>query len=194
MTWMLELGNTLCIFLLSSTFLVKRFDRDGSRRVHFASAMNLLGAVDGMSFQYSYLDIAQFITAHGSHPKQDLKELYGRIAFSIAVSNHDDHLRNHGFLLNGTNWQLSPMYDVNPAPDNITYMSLNINLDSALSSFNVLLETADFYQLTSLEAQQIINNIRETVSNNWERLARKYVPSWQINQMRPCFEKTLSRS
>lgn len=172
-----------------STFLVKRFDRAGSRRVHFASAMNLLGAIDGMSSHYSYLDIAQFIVTNSAHPKQDLEELYRRIAFSITVSNHDDHLRNHGFLLNGTKWQLSPLYDVNPSPDNVNYMSLNINLDSAVSSFDVLLETADFYQITYSEAQQIINDTRETIASNWERLARKYVPSWQINQMRSCFER-----
>ena len=172
-----------------STFMVKRFDRKGEQRVHFASAMNLLGAVDGMSSKYSYLDIAQLIVSHSKTPKQDIEELFRRIAFSIAVSNHDDHLRNHGFLLDGSHWQLSPLYDVNPSPDNITYMSLNITLDSSLSSFSVLLETADFYQLSSLSASQIIKSTRETVSNNWERLAKRYsIPSWQINKMRPCFE------
>ena len=175
-----------------STFMVKRFDRNGSKRVHFASAMNLLGAVDGLSSEYSYLDIAQFIVSHSQHPKQDLEELFRRIAFSIAVSNHDDHLRNHGFLLNGSNWQLSPLYDVNPSLDNLTYMSLRINLDSSLSSFSVLLETAPFYQLSALDAQQIIKNTKENVSSNWERLAKQYsIPSWQINKMRPCFETNI---
>ena len=175
-----------------STFMVKRFDRNGSKRVHFASAMNLLGAVDGLSSEYSYLDIAQFIVSHSQHPKQDLEELFRRIAFSIAVSNHDDHLRNHGFLLNGANWQLSPLYDVNPSLDNLTYMSLRINLDSSLSSFSVLLETAPFYQLSALDAQQIIKNTKENVSSNWERLAKQYsIPSWQINKMRPCFETNI---
>lgn len=173
-----------------STFMVKRFDRNGRDRIHFASAMTLLGAIDGNSKQYSYLDIAQFIVAYSRHPKHDLEELYRRIAFSIAVSNHDDHLRNHGFVLNGSNWQLSPLYDVNPSLDNLVYMSININLDSSLSSFSVLLETADFYQLTDLEARQIIKNTKEIVSNNWERLAKQNaISSWQINKMRPCFER-----
>ena len=172
-----------------STFMVKRFDRSGSRRIHFASAMTMLGTIDGFSSQYSYLDIAQFIVSCSDKPKRDLEELFRRIAFSIAVSNHDDHLRNHGFLLNGTNWQLSPLYDVNPSPDNLTHMSLNINLDSAISSFNVLLETADFYQLSYSAAKQIVSDTREIVSDNWERLAKQYsIPSWQIGKLRPCFE------
>lgn len=172
-----------------STFMVKRFDREEKQRVHFASAMNLLGAIDGMSLDYSYLDIAQLIVSHSNFPKRDLEELYRRIAFSIAVSNHDDHLRNHGFLLNGASWQLSPMYDVNPSPDNLTHMSLNISLDSSLSSFSVLAETADFYQLSASYAESIVKSTQETVSNNWERLAKKFsIPSWQINKMRPCFE------
>ncbi len=178
-----------------STFIVKRFDREGSKRIHFASAMNLLGAVDGFSSEYSYLDIAQFLVSHSNQVKQDLEELFRRIAFSIAVSNHDDHLRNHGFLLDGVNWRLSPLYDVNPSPDNLTYMSMNISLDSAISSFSVLLETADFYQLSHSEALQIINSTRETVLSNWQRLAKQCsIPSWQINQMRPCFENTNTNS
>ena len=43
--------------------------------------MNLLGAVDGLSSEYTYLDIAQFIVSHSQHPP---KELFRRIAFSIA--------------------------------------------------------------------------------------------------------------
>ena len=175
-----------------STFMVKRFDRNGSSRVHFASAMNLLGAIDGASSEYSYLDIAQFIVSHSQHPKQDLEELFRRIVFSIAVSNHDDHLRNHGFLLNGAHWELSPLYDANPSLDNLTYMSLRINLDSSLSSFNVLMETADFYQLSPSDAQRIIKDTKEKVLSNWERLAKQYsIPSWQISRMRPCFETNI---
>ena len=94
-----------------STFLVKRFDRDGRRRIHFASAMTLLGKTDGASAAdgSSYLDLAAFIRANGAAPRQDLAELWKRIVFSMAVSNTDDHLRNHGFLLTLTGWRLAPL-------------------------------------------------------------------------------------
>ena len=103
---------------LGSTFLVKRFDRDGEKRIHFASAMTLLGKTDGASAEdgTSYLDMAGFIKAYGANPKSDLVELWKRIVFNMAVTNTDDHLRNHAFILTNNGWILSPLYDVNPVP------------------------------------------------------------------------------
>ncbi len=80
-----------------ATYLVKRFDREGRRRIHFSSAMSLLGQTDGASGS-SYLDLADFITRAGTSPREDLAELWQRIVFSMAVSNTDAHLRNHGFF------------------------------------------------------------------------------------------------
>lgn len=99
-----------------STFLVKRFDRNNEKRIHFSSAMTLLGKTDGASGTDSsgYSDIADFIKANGSSPKADLAELWKRIVFNMAVSNTDDHLRNHAFILTKNGWKLSPLYDVNP--------------------------------------------------------------------------------
>ncbi len=99
------------------TFLTKRFDRAAAReRIHFASAMTLLGYTDGASFQdgVSYLALAEFIIKHGARVDLDLEELWRRIVFNICVSNTDDHLRNHGFLLTKKGWILSPAYDMNP--------------------------------------------------------------------------------
>ena len=103
---------------LGSTFIVKRFDREADRRIHFASAMTMLGETDGASAaeNISYLDIASFIRSNGAAPNKDLKELWKRIVFNIAISNTDDHLRNHGFILTDKGWCLSPLYDVNPVP------------------------------------------------------------------------------
>ena len=87
--------------VLTAVSLAKRFDRTSDkRRIHFVSAMTLLGKTDGenASEGTSYLDVAQAIKQNGSHPKEDLMELWKRIVFSIAVTNTDDHLRNHGFL------------------------------------------------------------------------------------------------
>ena len=83
-----------------STFLVKRFDRaeHGNKRRHFVSAMTMLGRTDGEDGS-SYLDIVQALKTYGSRPEEDLKELWARVAFNVLVSNTDDHLRNHGFLL-----------------------------------------------------------------------------------------------
>lgn len=79
------------------TFLTQRFDRIDTSRLHFTSALTQLGYYDG-EYDASYLELAQFLTDHGSNTKKDLAQLWRRIVFNIAVSNVDDHLRNHGFI------------------------------------------------------------------------------------------------
>jgi len=172
----------------SGTFLVKRFDRNGSGRIHFTSAMALLGKTDGEGAEgASYLDIASFIKSHGASPKQDLKELWKRIVFNMAVSNTDDHLRNHGFLLIGNGWTLSPMYDVNP---NIygRELSMNVSATDNLMSFELALETAGFYNINYQDAKGIVADIQETVSTNWRKIAGKYGLSKNaVSRMEPAF-------
>ena len=93
------------------TFLTKRFDRNSAgKRIHFASAMTCLGYIDGMDHHdgISYLNLAEFLSINGARPKEDLEELWRRIVFSICVSNTDDHLRNHGFILTKKGWYNTP--------------------------------------------------------------------------------------
>jgi serine/threonine-protein kinase HipA len=95
--------------------LVRRFDRNGTVRVPFLSAMSMLGARDGET--RSYLEIADALNQHGAAAKEDKRALWRRIVFNILISNTDDHLRNHGFLYGGPDaWRLSPAYDLNPMP------------------------------------------------------------------------------
>ena len=156
-----------------STYLVKRFDRDGMRRIHFSSAMALLGKTDGTSDSSSYLDLVEFITRAGASPKEDLAELWKRIIFSMAISNTDDHLRNHGFLLTEKGWRLSPMYDVNPVPYGET-LSLNVSLDDARMDLGLALEVASFFGLTQKEAENSANIILATIRSQWRCIAAAY--------------------
>ena len=172
-----------------STFLVKRFDRDGDRRIHFASAMTMLGKQDGASAAdgTSYLDIVSFIKSNGAQPKADLTELWKRIVFSMAVSNTDDHLRNHGFILTKNGWCLSPMYDVNPIPEG-DELSLCINEDDPTISIELAIETAPYFDLSKKAAETMAKEIVLTVRDNWEKLAEKYGFSRSaMERMRPAF-------
>lgn len=101
------------------TFFTKRFDRQGSKRIHFASAMTMTGYNENIlrESSASYLDIAEFITNYGCNIDENLKQLWRRIVFNIMISNTDDHLRNHGFILTKNGWILSPAYDINPSID-----------------------------------------------------------------------------
>ena len=157
-----------------STFLVKRFDRNGGRRIHFVPAMTLLGRTDGASASdgSSYLDLAAFIRADGSEPQKDLAELWKRIVFSMAVSNTDDHLRNHSFLLSPTGWKLSPLFDVNPVPSGDS-LSLNVSENDNTIDLDLALEVAEYFGLSQQDAEQTAETLCKTVSENWERLAQQ---------------------
>ncbi|MGM9552022.1 MAG: type II toxin-antitoxin system HipA family toxin [Clostridia bacterium] len=174
---------------LGSTFLVKRFDRDGERRIHFASAMTMLGKTDGASSSdgSSYLDIVSFLKSYGASPRKDLKELWMRIVFSMAISNTDDHLRNHGFILDDAGWRLSPLYDVNPTPYG-EELALNVNSDDNSISIPLAIESAHYFGLSIEEATKVADNITKTVRENWESLAVKYgLSRGAIEYMRPAF-------
>jgi len=174
---------------LGSTFLVKRFDRDGEKRIHFASAMTLLGKTDGASAQdgTSYLDIAGFIKSNGASPKSDLIELWKRIVFNMAVTNTDDHLRNHAFILKKNGWVLSPLYDVNPVPYG-DELSLLVDEEDNRISIDLAIQTAPRFGIPKEDAEKYADEILKTVRDNWMPLASKYgLSRRQIEEMRPAF-------
>ena len=172
-----------------STFLVKRFDRSGNRRIHFSSAMTMLNKVDGVSSAdgTSYLEIADFLKSNGSKPKEDLLELWKRIVFNMAVSNTDDHLRNHGFLLDRSGWRLSPAYDVNPVYNGDT-LSLNVSNEDNTIDIDLAIETSGYYDIDPSEAKRIAARICITVDECWENIAKSYgITRGSIELMRPAF-------
>lgn len=174
---------------LGSTFLVKRFDRALGKRIHFMSAMTALGKKDGdnSSGGISYLDIAAFKSANGANPKADLTELWKRIVFNIAVSNTDDHLRNHGFILTEEGWRLSPLYDVNPNIDKDS-LSLNITENDNALSVDLAIEVAEHFGIDKKDAENIANEILSAVRDNWRNVAEKNGLSKNaIEYMRPAF-------
>ena len=174
---------------LGSTFLIKRFDRMGSKRVHFASAMTLLGKTDGASAAdgSSYLDIAAFIKSYGAQPKKDLGELWKRIVFNMAATNTDDHLRNHAFILTDKGWILSPLYDVNPVPYG-DELSLNVDEEDNSISIDLAVQTAVRFGISESDAEAQAEEILKIVRDNWEKTAAGYgLTRRQIEEMRPAF-------
>jgi len=155
------------------SYLTKRFDRINDKRIHFASAMTLMGLTDGSSAKegISYLHLAECIIKNSAQPNQDLKELWTRIVFNICVSNTDDHLRNHGFLLTSKGWILSPAYDMNPVihatglHQNITEYDNTLDLDLAR-------EVASRFRISTVVAEEIIGDVLSSVKE-WSNVAKK---------------------
>ena len=150
------------------TFLTRRFDRTTESRLHFTSAMTQLGYYDS-DYEASYLELAQFVTEHGSNAKEDLAQLWRRIVFYIAISNTDDHLRNHGFIYHQGGWRLSPAYDINPVtPAN--GLSLNISDNDNSLNYDIALEVIDFFQISKGQAIKIRDEVLASVAE-WRPVA-----------------------
>ncbi|WP_300702094.1 type II toxin-antitoxin system HipA family toxin [Bacteroides sp.] len=155
------------------TLLSHRFDRvETGKRIHFASAMTLLGLSDGANAGTGngYLDMVDFILQNCADVKKNLQELYRRVAFNICIANSDDHFRNHGFLLTPKGWTLSPAYDMNPTLNE--YQSLLISDSSSKADLSILLDASENYMLTREVAAQIISEVATTVKD-WRVLATK---------------------
>ena len=134
----------------------------------------------------SYLDLAELIVQISARPNEDLRELWTRMAFFIAISNTDDHLRNHGFLWNGNGWSLSPAYDLNPNPEG-NGLSLNITADDNTLDFDLALETAPFFRLSPQDANAVLAKIRD-VTRQWRGYAKACgIPHAAQDLMAPAF-------
>lgn len=145
------------------TFITQRFDRTPDSRLHFSSAMTQLGYYDGDN-DASYLELAEFLVNEGSDAEEDLAQLWRRIIFNIAISNTDDHLRNHGFIYQQGGWKLSPAYDINPiTPADGLHLFITDNdnrLDYALA-----MEVIDFFRLKPSQAEKIQDEVLAVVGN-----------------------------
>ena len=170
------------------TFFTKRFDRQAGERIHFASAMTLTGNNEDTirDNPAGYLDIALFIQNHSGNPKNDLHELWKRIIFNIAISNTDDHLRNHGFIIDQGNWRLSPAFDLNPSIDK-EELSLTIDETSGVLDFAIAIRVSEYFRLNKNEAEAILSTVRKSVSH-WEKIAGQTgISRNEIETMRSAF-------
>jgi len=170
------------------TFLTKRFDRVGSQRIHFASAMTMTqnNAETIKDKVPSYLDLAEFIMDRSINMEKDLAQLWRRIVFSIAISNTDDHLRNHGFIIKNGGWQLSPAYDINPSTKK-NGLAINIDENSNALDFNLAKSVGEYFHLDNVKMDSILKEVLDVVKN-WKVEATKIgISSKEQNIMEPAF-------
>ncbi len=172
------------------TFMTRRFDRRTlDDRIHFASAMTLTGHADGddATSGASYLEIAEVIMSQGAVPREDLGKLWSRIAFNVMVSNTDDHLRNHGFLLTpGVGWRLSPAYDMNPVPG-ATGLCLNISESDNALDLGLIRSVAPYFRMSDKQATATIDRLANAV-RGWREIANSVgLSRSEQDEMAPAF-------
>jgi serine/threonine-protein kinase HipA len=169
--------------------IVDRFDRDGDRRIGYASAMTMLEASDGES-GWSYVDIAEVIETQSPAAGKELRELWRRIAFTVLISNTDDHLRNHGFLrTSSAGWSLSPAFDLNPDPrQGIKYLSTAIDDGSPEARIDTLMHVAELFRLGDPEARGVLAEVVQATHGWRESAAERGIGDAEIDRMARAFE------
>ena len=155
------------------TFFTKRFDRLKHERIHFASAMTMTGKSEELIRDElpSYLDIVEFIQFSGSSVIEDMHQLWRRIIFNMLISNTDDHLRNHGFILTPQGWRLSPAFDINPSVDK-DGLALNIDMDNNSLNLELAQSVGVYFRLSDSEMKTIIDEVTLSVAG-WKKIAQE---------------------
>ncbi len=169
--------------------LLRRFDREGTTRIPFLSAMSMLGARDNET--RSYMELADALRQHGAASKQDLRTLWRQMVFSILISNTDDHLRNHGFLYAGpAGWRMAPAYDLNPVPVDIKprVLSTTITLDDGTASLDLAYEVAGYFGLNAQDARKIAGEVGRGVATWRQKAAKLGLTEPEIDRMASAFE------
>ena len=171
-----------------TVLIVDRFDRQGTDRIGYASAMTMLEASDGD--QRSYLEIAQVIEERSPAVTGELRQLWRRICFTILISNTDDHLRNHGFLHErAESWRLSPAFDMNPNPaPGPKELSTAVDFDDFHASIDTLMGIAEYFRMDAQEAADVLAQVASAVGH-WRTTAISHgLPQAEIEKMKPAFE------
>jgi serine/threonine-protein kinase HipA len=133
--------------------------------------MTLLTAQDGRS--HDYIDLAEAIPDSSSGATADLRQLWRRIAFSIAIHNTDDHLRNHGFLRRGAGWRLAPAFDMNPNPQLAEQRVTSIGgASNPAEEVNALMVYSENFDLIDSQARAILHEVADAVGD-WRNIARR---------------------
>ena len=169
--------------------LLRRFDREGARRIPFLSAMSMLGSKDNET--RSYLEIVDALRQQGAAPKEDMEALWRRLVFNILISNTDDHLRNHGFLYAGQEgWRLSPAYDLNPVPTDIKprILATAINEEDNTASLALALDVAGYFELDAAKARDVAAQVGKAAGKWRDEAARHGLTKPEIDRMGSAFE------
>ena len=170
--------------------LVRRFDRNGSERIPYISAATLLAAEPDDPGDHTYTEIVEAIRIHGVAPRGDAEELWRRIAFSILVTNVDDHLHNHGFLHDhGAFWRLAPAFDINPFPERRRELKTWISEDAGpAASIEALIDSAPYFQIKPPRVREILAAVETSVARWRERGSAIGMTATELEQFVDAFE------
>jgi serine/threonine-protein kinase HipA len=171
--------------------LIRRFDRsDDGGRILYASAATMIGAEPRDPEEHAYTEIVDALRVHGADAQTDIDELWRRIAFSILITNVDDHLHNHGFLhAGGGRWRLAPAFDVNPFPERARELKTWISEAAGpAATIEGLMSVAPYFRITTDRAKAMLARIEYGVAG-WREVGRRIgMTPAELSQFADAFE------
>lgn len=170
--------------------LIRRFDRENGARILYASAATMMGVERGDGQDHAYTVIVDAIRVHCAHAQEDIDELWRRIAFSVLITNIDDHLLNHGFLHEtGELWRLSPAFDLNPSPERVrefkTWISEGAGPEATIDG---LMSVIRYFKISSARAKETLADVERAVAT-WQTKGRALgMTDVELDQFADAFE------
>jgi serine/threonine-protein kinase HipA len=171
--------------------LIRRFDRNQEgARILYVSAATMMGVERHDGQDHAYTEIVDAIRVHCARAQADIEELWRRIAFSVLITNIDDHLLNHGFLHeSGELWRLSPAFDLNPSPERVREFKTWISEDAGPeATIDGLLSVTRYFNIAAPRAKEILGQVEHAVAG-WRAKGRSIGMSEQeVDQFADAFE------
>ncbi len=147
--------------------LIRRFDRTpAGERLMYVSASTMLDAEPNDATQHSYTELVDALRQNGAEPAADIEELWRRIAFSILITNVDDHLRNHGFLhVQRGQWRLAPAFDINPFPERVRDLKTWVSEETGPeATIDALMSATPYFRIGARRARSILAEVEASVA------------------------------
>jgi serine/threonine-protein kinase HipA len=141
---------------------VRRYDRDGPRRIHCISAGTALRASSpaGQEPELGYPTLAQLLRRAGvtedDQNLRDMCELFRRMVFNILIDNTDDHEKNHALQVVAPTrqgrYRLAPAYDILTTNSGQGYQEFIVGTDQRDSTLSNAMSQCALFGLTPAQA------------------------------------------
>jgi serine/threonine-protein kinase HipA len=175
----------------SPVAVIRRFDRPApGGRLMYISAATMLGVEPSDPAEHTYTEIVDALRMRGAAPQSDIEELWRRIAFSILITNVDDHLRNHGFLhVDRGQWRLAPAFDLNPFPDRVRELKTWVSEDTGPeATIDALMSVTSYFRIPPRRAREILRRVDDVVAR-WRTVGRTVgMSAKELDQFVEAFE------
>lgn len=155
--------------------LVRRFDRTASGgRIHAVSALTMSGESEMGARYVTYPQILNVLTRLSGSRMPVGPALFRRIVFNVAVSNSDDHARNHAALWDGEHLRLSPAYDLCPGPRSGQTAEQAMAFGRSgirTSTFHAAISVAAEYGLSTSDARSVVDDVVSAITDHYAEAA-----------------------